>query len=221
MGLVEGYGRVVKYRHYLYEWLGVDKVELAVMTELLLRGDQTVGELRSRVARMEPVADLNALRGPLDSLKVKGLVVSLTPEGRGHVVTHALYKPRELEALCAKYSAVRLAEPSDVDVPSTSAASGRPPGAAAPSPAESRAAGLSGSAISGGGVSTPPDAAAIASMRRDLEELRAQVAQLRHALEESLAEQQRLGDELRSLKDGAGRVGRRSALGRVKENVVP
>ena len=48
VGLVEGYGRVEKYRHYLYEWLGVDKVELAVMTELLLRGDQTVGELRGR-----------------------------------------------------------------------------------------------------------------------------------------------------------------------------
>ncbi len=47
VGLVEGYGRVQKYRHYLYDWLGVDKVELAVMTELLLRGEQTVGELRA------------------------------------------------------------------------------------------------------------------------------------------------------------------------------
>ncbi len=36
VGLVEGGGRVQKYRHYLYEWLGVDKAELAVMTELLL-----------------------------------------------------------------------------------------------------------------------------------------------------------------------------------------
>ena len=63
VGLVEGGGRVQKYRHYLYEWLGVDKAELAVMTELLLRGDQTVGELRSRATRMEPIADLAAL-GP-------------------------------------------------------------------------------------------------------------------------------------------------------------
>ena len=38
VGLIQGYGRVVKYRHYLYEWLGVDKVELAVMAELLMRG---------------------------------------------------------------------------------------------------------------------------------------------------------------------------------------
>ena len=46
--------------------LGVDKVELAVMNELLLRGDQTVGELRSRAARMEPIADLAALRPVLE-----------------------------------------------------------------------------------------------------------------------------------------------------------
>ncbi len=35
---VQGSGRVPKYRHLLYEWLGVNKVELAVMAELLLRG---------------------------------------------------------------------------------------------------------------------------------------------------------------------------------------
>ena len=45
VGMVEGYGRVTKYRHYLYEWLGVEKLELSVMTELLLRGAQTEGEL--------------------------------------------------------------------------------------------------------------------------------------------------------------------------------
>jgi hypothetical protein len=73
-GLVEGYGRVSKYRHYLYDWLGVDKVELAVMAELLLRGTQTEGELRGRAARMEPIRDLAELRPVLASLKSKGLV---------------------------------------------------------------------------------------------------------------------------------------------------
>ncbi len=34
---IQGSGRVAKFRHLMYEWLGVDKVELAVMTELLLR----------------------------------------------------------------------------------------------------------------------------------------------------------------------------------------
>ncbi len=35
---VQSGGRVDRFRHYLYEWLGVDKVELAVIAELLLRG---------------------------------------------------------------------------------------------------------------------------------------------------------------------------------------
>src|SRR5262245_62757548 len=87
---VQGSGRVARFRHHMYEWLGVDKVELAVMAELLLRGAQTEGELRGRAARMEPIADLAALRPILASLKQKGLVVSVTPEGRGHVLTHAL-----------------------------------------------------------------------------------------------------------------------------------
>ena len=35
---VQGDSRAAKFRHLLYDWLGVDKVELAVMAELLLRG---------------------------------------------------------------------------------------------------------------------------------------------------------------------------------------
>ena len=51
---IQGGGRVDKYRHLAYEWLGVEKVELAVMAELLLRGTQTVGELRGRAAAWSP-----------------------------------------------------------------------------------------------------------------------------------------------------------------------
>jgi uncharacterized protein YceH (UPF0502 family) len=99
-----GGGRAAKFRHHFYEWLGVDKAESAVMIELLLRGAQTEGELRGRAARMEPIADVAALRPVLESLKAKGLLVSLTSAGRGHVVTHALYEPREMEKLRAEYS---------------------------------------------------------------------------------------------------------------------
>lgn len=94
---VQGSGRVDRYRHLAYDWLGVDKVELAVMAELLLRGTQTVGELRGRAARMEPIKDLGELMPILDALSVKGLVMYLSPPGRGAVVTHALYLDRELE----------------------------------------------------------------------------------------------------------------------------
>jgi uncharacterized protein YceH (UPF0502 family) len=97
--VIQGGARVDKYRHLAYEWLGVNKVELAVMGELLLRGAQTVGELRGRAARMEPIKDLAELRPVLESLLQKKLIVYLTPEGRGAVVSHNLYQPQELEKI--------------------------------------------------------------------------------------------------------------------------
>lgn len=101
---VQGGGRVPRYRHYMYDWLGVDKFELAVMTELLLRGEQTVGELRGRASRMEPIADMQALRPILQSLEAKRLLLPLTPEGRGQIVSHHLYKDRELPELKQRYA---------------------------------------------------------------------------------------------------------------------
>ena len=41
-------GRVERWRHTLYDTWHVDKVEMAVLGELLLRGPQTEGELRTR-----------------------------------------------------------------------------------------------------------------------------------------------------------------------------
>ncbi len=96
---VHGSGRMAKYRHRVYEWLGVNKVEAAVMTELLLRGEQTLGELRGRAARMEPIADVGTLKPILKGLQAKGLVQALTPEGRGQIVTHCLYLPEQQEKL--------------------------------------------------------------------------------------------------------------------------
>jgi uncharacterized protein len=97
--MVEAGGRVVRYKHTLYEWLKVNKVELAVVAELLLRGSQTEGDLRARASRMEPLPDLLALQAILDSLAAKDLVVYLSPPGvkRGVVVTHNLYPPNELD----------------------------------------------------------------------------------------------------------------------------
>jgi uncharacterized protein YceH (UPF0502 family) len=101
--VIQGGARVDKYRHLAYDWLGVDKVEIAVMAELLLRGAQTLGELRGRAARMEPIPGLAELRPILDRLVAKGLVDYLTPPGRGAVVTHSLYSERELEKIRREY----------------------------------------------------------------------------------------------------------------------
>ncbi|MFI4873828.1 MAG: YceH family protein [Blastopirellula sp. JB062] len=94
---VHGDGRVVKFRHYMKDWLDCEGNELAIMAELLLRGSQTVGELRGRAARMGKIPDMGTLQPILRGLQDKGLVIALTPEGRGQVVTHGLYSTRELE----------------------------------------------------------------------------------------------------------------------------
>lgn len=101
---VQSDGRVAKYRHYIYAWMGIDKYEAAVMAELLLRGEQTLGELRGRAARMEDIPDQSSLKPILQRLMQKQLVIPLTPEGRGQVITHNLYQPKELERLKEQYA---------------------------------------------------------------------------------------------------------------------
>jgi hypothetical protein len=107
--IVQGSGRVTKVRHYAYNWLGLSKVEAAVMTELLLRGAQTMGELRTRASRMEPISDMSVLQEIFDGLKQRSLVVALTPPGRGQVVSHNLYPEWELE----KLKSAKWESPSD------------------------------------------------------------------------------------------------------------
>ena len=64
-------GRVAKYRHILAEKLRLSPAELAVIAELLLRGPQTVGELRSRAERMHPFPDLAGIEEVLEELMAR------------------------------------------------------------------------------------------------------------------------------------------------------
>src|SRR5580704_9487868 len=117
--LIEGSGRVAKWKHTLYDWLKVSKVELAVIAELLLRGPQTEGELRTRASRMEPIEDLDALRETLKPLVERNLVFYLTPEERrGAVLTHGFHDPRELERLRVHYASAAASVPPPVTMPS-------------------------------------------------------------------------------------------------------
>lgn len=97
MSEVFGSGKTPRYRHLAYEWMGVGKEELAIMGELLLRGEQTEGDLRGRASRMDPIPDLDALRGHLDRLAERGLVIWLSPPGRGRMLTHGLLPAEKLE----------------------------------------------------------------------------------------------------------------------------
>src|SRR5262245_11117473 len=102
---LQGSGRVERWRHIAYEAWKVEKVELAVLAELLLRGPQTEGELRGRASRMEPIEDLDKLRAVLKPLAERLLVVYLTPEGRrGTVLTHGFHNPSELDRLRASHA---------------------------------------------------------------------------------------------------------------------
>jgi len=195
VGMIEGYGRVVKYRHYMYDWLGVDKVELAVMAELLLRGAQTEGELRGRAARMEPIGDLAALRPILASLKTKGLVLPLTPEGRGHVVTHALYASRELEGLRAEFAqrGSAVLAPGDEDHPPQG------PPRMLPAAPPGASTGVAMAAPGGSAVAEGVD-----GLRSQLDQLRLEVAQLRSDLDDLAAGLERTTGELERLKSELG-----------------
>jgi uncharacterized protein len=123
LGLMQqilGSGRTDKFRHCLYDAMKLDKVQLAIIGELLLRGAQSEGDLRGRASRMEPIADLEALRPIVKTLAERGLVIYLTPEGRrGTMVTHGFHTAEELMLL--KSRAERWAVDESVQAPTRSA----------------------------------------------------------------------------------------------------
>jgi len=100
---IYGSGRVPRYRHYAYEWFGnVEKEDVSILAELLLRGEQSEGDLRGRASRMDPITDLQILRTRLDALAARGLIVWLSPPGRGRILTHGLLPEEKLEKVRAK-----------------------------------------------------------------------------------------------------------------------
>lgn len=60
--------RASKYRHVLDERLRVNDAELAAICVLLLRGPQTLGEIKGRSERLHPFADLGEVEAALDAL---------------------------------------------------------------------------------------------------------------------------------------------------------
>jgi hypothetical protein len=89
--------RVPKYRHTLFEKLVLEPNQLAILGELLLRGPQTVGELRGRAERMHPFADLAAVDTVLGELieRQPPLVCKLPrqPGRKEHRFAHLLAGP--------------------------------------------------------------------------------------------------------------------------------
>lgn len=148
-------GRTERFRHYMRQRLTLTEPQLAILTELLLRGRQQLGELRSRASRMVAIDGLDELRTELRGLIDLGLAqASGDLDRRGIDVDHNLYTEREGE----KH---KLA--------SASATGSAPPDAPPQRP----------SALS----SEPFEDPALQHLREENRELRHQIAELQESLQ--------------------------------------
>ena len=69
--------RALKYRHLLDEALSLSNAEISVLAVLMLRGAQTVGDLKQRTERMHRFESLPAVAETLDGLASRELVTRL------------------------------------------------------------------------------------------------------------------------------------------------
>ncbi|MEZ6127611.1 MAG: DUF480 domain-containing protein [Planctomycetaceae bacterium] len=91
-----GGGRTPRYRHYMRHKFDFSEAQFAIIAELLLRGRQQPGELRTRASRMYRIDSQDQLREELASLQEKGFLQSNGPlERRGVEVDHTFYLPKE------------------------------------------------------------------------------------------------------------------------------
>jgi uncharacterized protein YceH (UPF0502 family) len=77
LSFVQTGDRVPKYGHRASETLNVNNRELALLCVLMLRGPQTVGELKTRTERLHGFDDLDAVEAVLRHLAEKGLSMQL------------------------------------------------------------------------------------------------------------------------------------------------
>lgn len=99
--------RVSKYKHGVLDTFAFNPQELAVMCELMLRGPQTQGELRTHCQRMAPFESVDQVRDIAEGLKEWGgtrLVVQLPP-GPGR------REPRYAHLLCGSEGLTEAGEP--------------------------------------------------------------------------------------------------------------
>jgi uncharacterized protein YceH (UPF0502 family) len=145
--------RATKYRHLLDEALSLSGPELAVLAVLMLRGAQTPGELRQRSERLHQFAAIDELEALLDALAQRRLIVRFDR------------RPGQKEArwnLGASFGVAPGSSSAAADLPAAQRAEVRAP--QQPGSAEGAAVTLE---------------ARVAALERELETLRALVAQLR------------------------------------------
>jgi len=175
--------RTEKYRHYVRRRFTLSEPQVGILAELLLRGRQAVGELRTRASRMAPKGSLETqeqLRSELQGLLTQKLIQADGPlDRRGVEVDHNLYLPQEGQTLAYREGEADEAPaspaPRPVTPPAAVSVGGHSP-AAPPRPAAPAAA-----ALAGGGGATE---AALEELRRRHAELQEQFDDLRRQLGE-------------------------------------
>jgi uncharacterized protein YceH (UPF0502 family) len=101
---ITGNGRVHKYQQRISETMNLGRRESAVVCVLLLRGPQTLGEIKDRSERMHSFADLAETEAVLDKLAAlpEGALVRKLPRLPGQKeqrYTHLLAGQPNLEAM--------------------------------------------------------------------------------------------------------------------------
>lgn len=185
-------GRTERYRHYLRRRMAdLSEPQVAVLAELLLRGRQSAGDLRSRASRMAPAGSLDSqdqLRTELTGLLEKGLIQSDGPlDRRGVEIDHRLYEPSESRTMTPR--AVEQPGPASAAAPSTAPVGTSPP-PAGPRPAVS--------------TTVSPDSttriaaleSACATLRNENQDLRSELNELREQLDRLSSDVQKLRDAL-------------------------
>jgi uncharacterized protein YceH (UPF0502 family) len=66
--IARGESRVAKYRHVLYEAMNMGRPDIATMCVLMLRGPQTIGEIRTRTNRLYDFTSLEQVENTLNGL---------------------------------------------------------------------------------------------------------------------------------------------------------
>lgn len=103
-----GGSRVLRYHQILDEVLELSPAERALLTVLLLRGEQSAGELRTRTERLHPFADKVAVEAELKAMAQREVpLVKVLPRQPGQ------QDPRWCHLLGP--SATLIAEPAEVD----------------------------------------------------------------------------------------------------------
>ncbi|MFN9754551.1 MAG: YceH family protein [bacterium] len=112
--IITGSGRVPKYGHRAQETLNLSNRELALLAVLLLRGPQTLNELKDRCHRLHAFEDLDSVESALKKMIDRELAVFLPKQSgwREPRYMHLLGGPVDMAAL-AEAPAGRGAAPSN------------------------------------------------------------------------------------------------------------